>query len=65
MPLGSAVSSSVPLAWRVSISLAADAAVEALQEAIARYGVPKIMNTDQVANPDSTGRRNTALTGRS
>ncbi len=35
------------LAWRVSISLAADAAVEALQEAIARYGVPEIMNTDQ------------------
>jgi putative transposase len=35
------------LAFRVSISLAADAAVEALREAIARYGVPQIMNTDQ------------------
>jgi len=35
------------LAFRVSISLAADAAVEALQEAIARYGVPGIVNTDQ------------------
>ena len=35
------------LAWRVSISLAADAAIEALQEAIARYGTPQIMNTDQ------------------
>lgn len=35
------------LAWRVSISLAADAAVDALKEAIARYGVPEIMNTDQ------------------
>ena len=35
------------LAWRVSISLAADAAVEALKEAIARYGTPQIMNTDQ------------------
>jgi putative transposase len=35
------------LAWRVSISLAADAAVEALKEAIARYGTPEIMNTDQ------------------
>jgi len=35
------------LAFRVSISLAADAAVEALREAIARYGVPEIMNTDQ------------------
>lgn len=35
------------LAWRVSISLAADAAVEALKEAIARYGAPQITNTDQ------------------
>ena len=35
------------LAWRLSISLAADAAVEALEEAIARHGVPEIMNTDQ------------------
>ena len=35
------------LAWRLSISLAADAAVEVLQEAIARYGTSEIMNTDQ------------------
>jgi len=35
------------LAFRVSISLAADVAVEALNEAIARYGAPEIMNTDQ------------------
>jgi putative transposase len=35
------------LAWRVSISLAADAAIEALKEAIARYGAPEMMNTDQ------------------
>ena len=35
------------LAFRVSISLAADAAVDALKEAIAHYGVPEIMNTDQ------------------
>jgi putative transposase len=35
------------LAWRVSISLAADAAVDALNEALARYGAPEIMNTDQ------------------
>lgn len=35
------------LAFRVAISLAADAAVDALKEAIARYGVPEIMNTDQ------------------
>lgn len=35
------------LAWRLSNSLAADAGVEALEEAIARYGAPEIMNTDQ------------------
>jgi putative transposase len=35
------------LAFRASISLAADAAVEVLKEAIARYGVPETMNTDQ------------------
>ena len=35
------------LAWRVSNSLAADSCVEALEEAIHRYGVPEIMNTDQ------------------
>jgi putative transposase len=35
------------LAYRVSITLAADVAVEALKEAIARYGAPEIMNTDQ------------------
>ena len=35
------------LAWRLSISLAADAAVEALEEAIAKHGAPEIMNTDQ------------------
>lgn len=35
------------LAWRLSISLAADAPIEALKEAIARYGAPQIVNTDQ------------------
>jgi putative transposase len=35
------------LAFRVSISLAADAAVDALKEAITCYGAPEIMNTDQ------------------
>jgi putative transposase len=35
------------LAWRVSNSLTADFCVEALEEAITRYGVPEIMNTDQ------------------
>jgi len=35
------------LAWRVSNTLTADFCVEALEEAITRYGVPEIMNTDQ------------------
>ena len=35
------------LAWRVSNSLAADSCVEALEEALARYGKPEIFNTDQ------------------
>jgi putative transposase len=34
-------------AWRLSNSLTADFCVEALEEAIRRYGVPEIMNTDQ------------------
>lgn len=35
------------LAFRVSNALATDFCVEALQEALARYGVPEIFNTDQ------------------
>ena len=35
------------LAHRLSITMEADFCVEALQEAIAKYGVPEIMNTDQ------------------
>ena len=35
------------LAWRLSNSMTADAPVEALEEAIAKYGAPEIMNTDQ------------------
>jgi putative transposase len=35
------------LAHRLSITMEADFCVEALQEAIARYGNPEIMNTDQ------------------
>jgi putative transposase len=35
------------LAQRLSITMEAEFCVEALQEAIARYGVPEIMNTDQ------------------
>jgi len=35
------------LAWRLSNSLGADVAVAAVEEAIAKYGAPEIMNTDQ------------------
>ena len=35
------------LTWRLSTSLAADVAVAAVEEAIAKYGAPQIMNTDQ------------------
>ena len=34
------------LAWRVSITLEADFCVEAVEEALARYGPPEIFNTD-------------------
>ena len=35
------------LSWRLSNSMTADFCVEALEEAIQRYGRPEIMNTDQ------------------
>ena len=35
------------LAWRVSNTLDADFCVDALEEAISRYGAPDIFNTDQ------------------
>ncbi len=35
------------LSWRLSNSMTADFCVEALEEAITRYGAPEIMNTDQ------------------
>ena len=35
------------LAWRLSNTLAADFCVEALEEALVRYGRPEIFNTDQ------------------
>ena len=37
------------LAWRVSNTMDADFCVEALEEAISRYGTPDIFNTDQGA----------------
>src|SRR5438067_13459162 len=35
------------LAWRVSIDMAVDFCLEAVEEAIARHGKPDIFNTDQ------------------
>lgn len=35
------------LAWRLSNTMTADAPIEALEEAIVKYGTPDIMNTDQ------------------
>jgi putative transposase len=35
------------LAWRLSITLEAAFCIEALEEALARYGCPEIFNTDQ------------------
>ena len=35
------------LAWRLSNTLGADFCVEALEEALAKYGKPEIFNTDQ------------------
>lgn len=47
------------LAWRISNTLEADFCVEALNEAIHKFGPPEIMNTDQVSQFTSfawTGR---------
>lgn len=38
------------LAWRISNTLEADFCVEALNEAIHKFGPPEIMNTDQVSH---------------
>lgn len=35
------------LSWRLSITMTADFCIEAVEEAIARYGKPEIFNTDQ------------------
>jgi putative transposase len=35
------------LSWRVSISMSTDFCVEAVEEALAKYGKPEIFNTDQ------------------
>ena len=46
------------LAWRLSNTLGADFCVEALEEALSRYGRPEIFNTDrggQFTSDDFTG----------
>lgn len=35
------------LAWRLSISMAVDFCIEAIEEALAKHGRPEIFNTDQ------------------
>ena len=42
------------LAWRVSITLEADFCIEAMEEALARFGKPEIFNTDQGSQFTST-----------
>jgi putative transposase len=37
------------LSWRTSVTLSADFCIEAVEEALARYGQPEIFNTDQGA----------------
>ena len=44
------------LAWRLSNTLTTDFCIEALQEAIARYGTPEIFNTDQGSQGEFTGQ---------
>src|SRR2546425_224149 len=43
------------LAWRLSITMEADFCVDALQDALARYGKPEIFNTDQGVQFTSAG----------
>jgi putative transposase len=43
------------LAWRLSITLSADFCIEALEEALARHGRPRIFNTDQGSQFTSAG----------
>jgi len=56
------VASRKVLAWRLSNTLTADFCVEALQEALAKYGRPEIFNTDQGAQFTSDEWINTLKT---
>lgn len=52
------------LAHRVSITMEADFCVEALQEAVARYGVPEIMNTTRAgSSPQPSSSTRSTITG--
>jgi putative transposase len=44
------------LAWRVSNTLGTDFCVEALEEALSRYGRPEIFNTDQSLPSEGWGQ---------
>jgi putative transposase len=46
------------LAWQLSNTLGADFCVEALEEALARYGKPEIFNPDQSLPPRRRGAAN-------
>lgn len=48
------VASRKVLSWRLSNTLSSEFCVEALEEALARYGAPEIFNTDQGAQFTST-----------
>ena len=50
------------LAWRRSNTLAAEFCVEALEEALARYGRPEIFNTDQSLPQRRLGVANSPMT---
>ena len=52
------------LAWRLSNTLGADFCVEALEEALARYGRPEIFNTDQGSQFTSDDRSSSSKSTR-
>ena len=43
------------LSWRVSITMEVEFCLDALEEALARYGKPEIFNTDQGSQFTSAG----------
>ena len=52
------------LSWRLSNSMDASFCVEALKEALARYGTPEIFNSDQGAQFTSTEFTDVLLNGK-